>query len=222
VADSGVVFILPRKGLFQQGGPDDPLPYYYRPLVSRIYAGRINLGLSLLTPPYGSLLDVGYGSGLLLPTLSKISRELVAIDRDTDSAAVYRTLAGLGVNATLVKGAVETARLPENRFDIAVVFSVFEEVPDLLPVLRSIHATLKPGGELLVGIPRVDRIMEWLFRFIGYKGIESEHIHDYRSFLNLAKTEFRFRLEKFATLPRLVPSSLALYYAMLLRKPEEH
>ena len=97
---------------------------------------------------------------------------------------------------------------------------MLEEVPELLPVLGSIHRLLKPGGELLVGMPRVDRIMEWLFRFIGYRGIEDEHVHTYRDLIQHARTEFDFRLERLATMPRFVPRFAALYYAMLLKKPD--
>ena len=215
-----VTFILPPKGLFRQGGPDDPLPYYYHPMVSRLYSGRINRGLSLLTPPYESLLDVGYGSGLLLPTLSQISGDLVAIDRDTDPASVMPALTKLGIKATLVKGDVVSADLDGRQFDLIVAFSVLEEVPELLPVLKSIHKLLKPGGELLVGMPRVDRIMEWLFHLIGYRGIENEHFHTYRDFIQHARTEFDFRLEKLATLPHFAPRFAALYFAMLLKKPD--
>ena len=213
-------FYLPPKGLFRQGGPDDPLPYYYHPLVSRLYSGRINRGLSLLSPPYGSLLDVGYGSGLLLPTLSRISKDLVAIDRDTDPKSVMPVLSELGITATLIKGDIVSADLSGRQFDLIVAFSVFEEVDKLLPVLESIHRLLKPGGELLVGMPRVDRMMEWLFYLIGYKGIENEHVHTYCEVIHLIKTEFDFRLEKMATLPGFAPRFAALYFAMLFKKTD--
>ncbi len=213
-------FFLPPKGLFKQGGPDDPLPYYYHPMVSRLYSGRINRGLSLLTPPYGSLLDVGYGSGLLLPTLSQICEDLVAIDRVTDPASVMPILSGLGIKATLLKGDVASAGLDGKQFDLIVSFSVFEEVSEHLPVLSRIYEALKPGGELLVGMPRVDRIMEWLFFLIGYRGIEDKHIHTSKEFIHNAQTEFDFRLEKIATLPRFAPRFAALYFAMLLKKPD--
>ncbi len=215
-----ITFILPPKGLFRQSGPDDPLPYYYHPMVSRLYSGRINRGLSLLTPPYESLLDVGYGSGLLLPTLSQICKDLVAIDRVTDPASVMPILSGLGIKATLLKGDVASACLDGKQFDLIVAFSVFEEVSEHLPVLSRIYEALKPGGELLVGMPRVDRIMEWLFFLIGYRGIEDKHIHTYKEFIHNAQTEFDFRLEKIATLPRFAPRFAALYFAMLFKKPD--
>jgi len=222
MSSNSAMFHLPPKGTFQSGGPNDPLPYYYQFVVGRFYSGRINRGLSLLAPPYESLLEVGYGSGLLLPTLSCICTELVAIDRGTDPASVMPTLSRLGVNATLIKGDIASVDISGKRFDLIVAFSVLEHVPDPLPVLKGIHRLLKPGGELLVGIPRVDRVMELLFRLIGYKGIKNEHLNTYADFLKMAQTVFDLRLERFATLPRFAPRFAALYYNMLLKKPKKN
>ena len=65
-------FQLPEQGVLQANGPDDPLPYYYKPVIGKIYCERIKMALDLLTPPYGAILEMGHGSGILLPSLSKI------------------------------------------------------------------------------------------------------------------------------------------------------
>jgi len=44
-------FQLPKQGTFHPNGTDDPLPYYYKPLVGRLYCARIEQALALLTPP---------------------------------------------------------------------------------------------------------------------------------------------------------------------------
>ena len=50
----------------------DPLPYYYRPLTGWLYRKRLTMALSLLPPrtPRQHVLEVGVGSGILIPTLS--------------------------------------------------------------------------------------------------------------------------------------------------------
>ena len=58
-----VRFQLPPKGTLQPNNQDDPLPQYYKPLVGKIYSARLDIGLELLEPRYGKLLEVGYGSG---------------------------------------------------------------------------------------------------------------------------------------------------------------
>ena len=213
------VFKLPPKGMFLRGGSDDPLPYYYRPLIGRLFIGRVNTCLSLLRPPYGSILDVGYGSGILIPTLVSISNRFVGIDRDTNQELLSRVLSKAGLKAELIEGSVERLDLRAESFDLIVLISVLEEVASLSQVVDSIYRVLKPGGELLVGIPRMDFLMTFLFRFIGHKGIENEHVHSYKDFLNYAQTKHKLNLVQLKTFPRRVFDFAALYYAMLLKKP---
>jgi len=209
-----IEFVLPEEGVFKQGGPDDPLPFYYKPMTGTLYTGRIKCGLSLLSPPYESVLDVGYGSGVLLPTLAQISGKLTAIDRDTDPAPIADILAKLGIQAELLKADIASGALPEKSFDLIVAFSVLEEVKDIKAVIGAMIRLLKPGGDLLVGIPRVDGFMELLFRLIGYHGIEEEHVRTYKDILGEAQNDKKMYLERFKTYPRFFP----LYYAALLRK----
>ena len=212
-----IEFVLPEEGIFEQGGPDDPLPFYYKPLTGRLYTGRIKCGLSLLSPPYQSVLDVGYGSGILLPTLARVSRKLTAIDRDTDPAPIVSILEKLGIQAELLKADIVSEELPENSFDLIVAFSVLEEVKDIKAVIGAMIRLLKPGGDLLVGIPRVDGFMELLFRLIGYHGIEEEHVRTYKDILSEAQKGNKMFMERFKIYPRFFP----LYYAALLRKIPE-
>lgn len=214
-----VRFLLPPKGTFTQGGPDDPLPYYYHPIAGVLYRERINCCLSLLTPPYHKLLDIGYGSGILLPTLFSICSELVAVDRDSDPVPVSLVLEEMGIHVRLIQDDITTADFCDHSFDLITAFSVLEEVRDLPGVLNVIAQLLRPGGTLLVGMPRVDKLMEILFRCIGYTGIEEEHVHSYKTFLDFALRNLNFHLGGFSKMPRKVPRFAALYYAMLLVKP---
>jgi len=199
-------------------GPDDPLPYYYRPLTGWLYRARIEQALSLLTPPYESILELGYGSGVLLPTLALMSRRLHGIDLESDPEAVAASLQALGVTATLVRGDVREMDYPDGSFDLAVAISVFEHIRQPEAVLERIHRLLKPAGHLLVGMPRVDLLMEKAFRLIGYPGISAHHVTSRRQFLDAARGAFN--LVGLARAPRLVPAFAALYWAMLLQRQE--
>ena len=63
---------LPPQGALVPNDEHDPLPYYYRPLTGWLYRKRLTMALSLL--PAGTskqhVLEVGVGSGILIPTLS--------------------------------------------------------------------------------------------------------------------------------------------------------
>ena len=73
---------LPPRGTLRPNNEVDPLRFYYRPLVGRVFRARIDAGLALLDGlRFERLLEIGYGSGLLMPTLATIARELHGADR---------------------------------------------------------------------------------------------------------------------------------------------
>lgn len=212
------LFQLPEKGTLDPNGPGDPLEYYYRPLVGRLYRDRIEQSLSLLTPPYESILEIGYGSGILLPTLCSMGSNVYGVDTDSEPLRVLKSLRKVGCTAELVRGDIQQADFPEEHFDLIVSISVFEHIRDLSPVVSKIFRLLRPGGELLVGMPRVDTAMSAAFRMIGFDRIEEHHVTAYSNFLKIASEHFV--LNKFRKIPSFTPRTLALYYIMLLRKPD--
>lgn len=204
------------KGTFDCNNIDDPLPYYYKPLIGNLYRYRIQQGLSLLSPPYDTVLEFGYGSGLLLPTLSAISGHLYGIDIASDPCRVQVCLDKTKVKPILYKNGLLEINFQENTFDLIVAFSVLEHIRDCRQIIMEMFRILKPGGEILVGMPRVDKTMVKLFQLIGYDRIEQHHINDYKNFLNACKGYFI--LEKKSQIFPFLPSCLGLYFNMLLKK----
>ncbi len=205
------------EGTFRCNSVDDPLPYYYKPLIGSLYRYRIKQGLSLLSPPYENVLEFGYGSGLLLPTLAAISNRLYAIDITSNPDVVQSCLQKLNINnVELYQNDLLTINFPDNKFDLIVAFSVFEHIHDCRQILQEMFGILKPHGSLLVGMPRVDKKMTKLFEIIGYDRIEQHHVTDYKSFLNACRGYFV--LGKQSRLFPFLPSGLGLYFNMLLKK----
>lgn len=213
-----VKFILPPKGFLCPNNEEDPLPFYYKPIVGYLYKKRIQNGLDLLTPPFGSVLDFGYGSGVLLPTLNSVCRELHAIDLNSDVDLVNDRLKKLNINAGLVKGDITRRFYKEKSFDLIVAFSVFEQISDPVPILKEMNKILKDNGHLLVGMPRVDSFMEKLFKLIGISEINKHHIMDFDSFLKIAGNFFE--IEKISGMPSFLPSFLRLYFNVLLKNKD--
>lgn len=207
--------MLPEE-TFQPNNDTDPLLYYYKPLVGIFYRYRISQGLSLLSPPYENLLEFGYGSGLLMPTLATISGKLYGIDIASDPAPVMLCLNKVNVRATLYKNDLLEMNFQDSLFDLVVAFSVFEHIHDCRSILQKMFRILKPDGRLLVGMPRVDKNMTRLFSLIGYDSIEQHHMTDYESFLNSCRG--LFTLEKKARIFPFLPLRAGLYFNMLLKK----
>lgn len=213
---NNVYFDVPPKYALDQVDNDDPLRYYYQPLVGFFYRNRIERALSLLSPPYESVLEIGYGSGILLPTLSGLAENVYGVDIKSDPEKVAAKLKELGVHANLSQADIMTIDYPNDKFDLIVAISVFEHIRDLRMILDRLSGFLRRNGQLLVGMPRVDNFMKIVFPLIGFKNIQDHHITDYKQFIKAS--EGFFRLAKFSSMPFCSPVFPRLYFNMLFIK----
>jgi len=213
---------LPPEGALRPNNEVDPLAFYYKPLVGRIFRARIDLGLGLLDEQYDELLEVGYGSGLLLPTLARATRRLSGVDREPAPAGLESYLRARGVAAELVQGDVRELPFDDGRFGCVVAFSIFEHLDGaaLDDGLAEVAHVLRPGGSFLVGCPAVHRAMTAAFRAIGFADIDHHHVSDLAAIL--AAADRHFLVETQAAWPPLVGARLPLgwapYSAVRLRR----
>jgi len=214
------LFKLPPQGSLEPHSRDDPLPYYYYPLISYLYRRRIEQGLALLTPPYESILELGYGSGVLLPTLASFGKTVSGIDIAAEPLKVMDRVKKIGADVFLVQSDICDMPYPKESFDLVVAFSVFEHIASVEQVIKKVFLLLKPGGHFLVGIPRTDILMKIAFPLIGYCSIKEHHITDYRKFLRRA--EKLFQLKRLVNMPSWAPRCLSLYFNMLFCKNDDN
>ncbi len=211
--------VLPPRGSLAPNNDVDPLRYYYVPLLGRVFTARINLGLGLLAGRFPRLLEIGYGSGLLLPTLARVADTVDGVDLASRPDEVRPALARMGVTVgELAQGDACALPFPDGRYDAVVAFSILEHLkrPELQRAVAEAHRVLAPGGRFLVGCPAVHQGMNWAFAAIGFKGIDDHHFSSIHDVLGAA--DGLFTVEKRATLPRGVPLGWAPYGAVLLRK----
>jgi SAM-dependent methyltransferase len=212
---------LPPRGTLTPNNDVDPLAFYYKPVVGRVFRARIDLGLALLQGPYDDLLEVGYGSGLLLPTLAKISHNITGLDLEPTPPGLPAYLKSKGVHATFAQGDVRTMPFPGSSFDCVVAFSIFEHVEGrmLEDGLAEIARVLRPNGTFLIGCPAVHRAMSAAFAAIGFADIDHHHVSDLAAIVRAAK---QFAVEETAAWPpiagSLLPLGWAPYSAVRLRR----
>jgi SAM-dependent methyltransferase len=213
---------LPPAGALVPNNDVDPLPFYYKPLIGRVFRARLDAGLQLLDGRFARLLEIGYGSGLLMPTLAAVADELHGVDLEKEPAELRARLRELGVTpAKLVQADVCELPYDDGYFDGAVAFSIFEHLraPALERALREVARVLSPGGRLLVGCPAVHKLMNAAIAAIGFAGIEQHHFSTIGDVL--AAAEPHFTVAKMATLPapmRALPLGWAPYTAALLTR----
>jgi ubiquinone/menaquinone biosynthesis C-methylase UbiE len=203
-------------------GATDPIRYYKRPGIGWVFRRRIEMGLEMIPPlgPGSRALEVGYGAGIVLYNLASRLSELHGLDLDADPASASKRLRSLGVEARLVKGSVLDMRsvYSDDYFDLVVCFSVMEHLAEPDRALLEMWRVLKPGGVAILGMPAVNRFMEYAFQAIGFKGIEDHHITTPAHVLRLANSDQRHWQVERRALPAAVPFQLALYHTFGLKK----
>lgn len=102
--------------------------------------------------PFGSLLDLGTGTGRLLTLLSDRYDRAVGIDASHDMLIAARSeLDRAGVShARVQQGDVYALALPRDAFDVVTVHQVLHYLDDPARALAEAARTLRPGGRLLV------------------------------------------------------------------------
>jgi SAM-dependent methyltransferase len=199
---------LPAAGTLKPNNEHDPLPYYYRPLVGWLYRKRLQMALDLVPPGGKRVLEVGVGSGILVPTLT--AHFPAYTGADLVLADGLSPLVAPGCQAEFVRAdLLAPADLPSAAFDTVVCLSVLEHIADADAAATALARALVKGGTLVAGYPMVNRLMAGFFRTIGFANIEDHHVAA-PSAINRALRRVLRRGGRRA-LPPFAPVSLALY-----------
>lgn len=203
---------LPPRGHMRQVDDSDPLPYYYAPLISYLYRRRLQMALDLLGPgPYERILEAGYGSGILLPSLAARAGHLSALDLHQRASTVRHMLTAEGTPVALSVGDVCALAYADASFEAVICVSTLEHLsaPALAKAVAGIRRVLLPGGVAVIGVPASGWMMDLLFRAIGFAEIGDHHV----STQGGIERELRrhFSIDAVARLPTRAPHSAALY-----------
>lgn len=203
---------IPDKKNIQPTNQEDPLRYYYLPVVRRLYLKRLRMTLDMIGLKRRSkVLEIGYGSGILFPELSKRFDEIYGIDIHDKIDLVETMLKKEGLTANLKVGDILNLPYKDEEFDSVVCISILEHIPgsSLDKAVLEIHRVLIPGGIAVVGFPTVGKMMGFLFRMIGYSGIDQHHVSGEKEIMSaLGK---RFALAEVKTFPKFLSISQSLY-----------
>jgi SAM-dependent methyltransferase len=217
-----IKFELPPPGALSPNNEVDPFRFYYKPIIGRVFAARLDTGLSLVEGRFKRLLEIGYGSGLLMPTLQRATDELYGADLEREPPRLREALGALGVTPRrLVQADVRALPFDDRFFDGVVAFSILEHLkPDeLSDAAREVARVIEPGGRFLVGCPAVHKAMNAAFAAIGFRGIEEHHFSSLPDVVRACAPWFT--VEKRASWPALMsraPLGWAPYSSVLLRR----
>jgi SAM-dependent methyltransferase len=207
---------LPAQGVLRPNDAHDPLPYYYHPVVGWLYRHRLQMGLALLPAGGERILEIGVGSGVLVPTLT--GRYPAYTGTDLTLAAGLEALVAPGCAATFrAADLLRDGDLPADHFDAIVCFSVLEHIRDADGAARGLARALAPGGTLVTGYPMVSRLMTHAFEAIGFRGIDDHHVSP-PAVIAAALGRVLAPVRRVA-FPPLAPVAAALYQCAAWTKP---
>lgn len=104
-------------------------------------------------------LDVGCGSGHFLA----IVKEVMNADAYGVEPYAYDATFAANNGLTIFNGTLEQAAFPEQFFDVVTLNHVFEHVRDPRSTMRELRRILKPGGQVVIGVPQSNCLLYWLF-----------------------------------------------------------
>jgi SAM-dependent methyltransferase len=199
---------LPPEGTLRPNDAHDPLPYYYHPWLGWLYRHRLQMGLAMLPAGGKRVLEIGVGSGILVPTLTARYAEYTG----TDLVLVPGLEAHVAPNCQATFRQADLLRdgdLPADHYDAIVCFSVLEHIDDADGAARGLAHALAPGGTLVTGYPMVSRVMTRAFNMIGFRGIDDHHVSP-PARISAALSRVLTPVKR-AAFPPLAPVNAALY-----------
>lgn len=159
--------LLPREMLVKTSAVDHA-EWNYRPIFGKLQRVRFQLVKHLLADSRcRDLLEVGYGSGVFFPELSKHSQRISGIDIHECAAEVTAKLKVAGMHADLRTADVCSMPFDDDSQDIVVAVSALEYVAEIDTACSEIIRVLRDDGFLVVVTPGKSWILDTGLKLLG-------------------------------------------------------
>src|SRR3989344_724991 len=202
-------FVPPREG---DDLPDASWAYYSsNPIIRAVYYARLRQSLGMVenTQRNQKILDIGTGSGVLIPSLARYGK-VYAVDREEKFLAKARALCARYSIPSIIRRA-DILALPfrDSIFDTITCISIMEHVQDLDKAFTEIRRVMKKGGALVVGVPIEKFLVKSIFSLFGLQQEKIDHCSHYT--IIEQKLRNYFVAKKIKKIPSFLPHSLSLY-----------
>lgn len=210
--------LLPKKEHLSITSADDPAPYYYMPLLRYPYVKRMRMVLKLIRDNhFNRMLDIGYGSGIFFPELSRRCNHLFGVDIHQSGALVCKMMDREKIKGNV--GVADVCDLPfeDDSFECVVCLSVLEFIEDVERAMSEIHRILSIGGIAILGAPVLNRLTGLAYeKIIRHIKHEDQHKSDHRRIINASSQVFE--ITEIQSFMRFVPLDYALFFCISCRK----
>lgn len=170
---------------------NDPIRFYRWPIVGPLYRRRVELCLGQLRGGE-RVLEVGFGSGVSFLTLSRFYQQIHGIDLTADVGDVQALFAARGVPTRLIKGSVLALPYADETFDAVLLISILEhlQAAEQPQAFSEIRRVLKPGAQVVYGVPVERPLMTVAFRLLGHD-IRRHHFSTHEEVARAAQERLR-------------------------------
>lgn len=210
--------LIPPRHLMTKTNDEDPVFFHYYPLARIVYRKRLKNTLSLIPQEkkFENLLEIGYGSGIFLPTLAQCADKITALDIHPETVAVETMLNfyHLRDRVQLVSGDIMNMPFPDSTFDCCVIVSTLENIENSGQAVSEIARVVKPGGDIIISFPVENFITDLLFRIAG-EDPRKIHPSNHRYILDYLNKNFA--ITRIIHFPFFIPLNLSLYVSLHCR-----
>lgn len=183
---------------------DDPLRFYFWPVLGRMYRRRIELCLGQCAGGQ-RVLEVGFGSGVTFLNLHEVYEEIHGLDLNASVEQVSGLFKAKQINTHLQNGSVLSMPYEDDFFDTVLLISILEHLKpsEQVQAFQEIRRILKPKGQVVYGVPIERAFMVLMFRFLGYN-IREHHFSTEKDVLNAAQSVLgKVRIVKMKSVPSI-------------------
>ena len=166
---------LLKRGEYVGVNELDPIRYYRWPIFGPMYRRRVEMCLAECAGG-DRILEIGFGTGLTFMNLSGIYKEIHGLDLTADVALVQQNFAARNIKTNLRQGNVLQMPYEDNYFETVLLISILEHLKpqDQPQAFAEIRRVLKPGGQVVYGVPIERPFMVFMFKCLGHD-IRKEH-----------------------------------------------
>lgn len=165
--------------------------FYYLPVFGSMYRRRVELCLGQCKGGE-NILEVGFGSGLTFLNLNEKYKKIHGLDLTCDVKVIGEVFASRNIYTDLKNGNVLSMPYEDGQFDTVLLISILEHLkPDeLVHAFVEIKRVLKPGGQVVYGVPVERPFMVFMFRLLGYN-IREHHFSTEKQVSEAAEKIFK-------------------------------
>ncbi|MEO7834865.1 MAG: class I SAM-dependent methyltransferase [Ginsengibacter sp.] len=207
---------IPDKSLLRKTGAVDYFDWNYKFPIKYIQKYRLKRIIQILgSHNYDALLEVGTGSGIFLPELSKHCKHLYALDIHHDFDNITNLCEKSGIrDFHLSTQSIEQTNFPDESFDAIVAVSVLEFIRDLPKALEEIKRILKKDGVFITICPMESTFLDFFLSLYTRKSPEEEFGNSRKKVTTILENNFTI-LKKGYLLGKFFP----VYTHYKLQKP---